>query len=121
MKIIDYIKQEKIYGIIREDDSEKAYETARAYLEGGIKFIELNCPTEVTKKVSELKDAVNDAIDNDTIVMENNYSFTDNSKIVISKDLTLDLSGYTIEKTYIDTQYLLDVNANKTLTINDSV
>ena len=58
MKILDYIKQEKIYGIIREDDSEKAYELARAYLEGGIKFIELNCPIEVTKKVSALDNAV---------------------------------------------------------------
>ena len=58
MKIIDYIKQEKIYGIVREDDPELAFEIARAYLEGGIKFIELNCPIEVTKKVCELKDAV---------------------------------------------------------------
>jgi len=58
MKILDYIKQEKIYGIIREDDQEKAYELARAYLEGGIKFIELNCPIEVTKKVSVLDNAV---------------------------------------------------------------
>ncbi len=58
MKIIDYIKQEKIYGIIREDDPEAAYEIARAYLEGGIKFIELNCPFEATKKISALKDAV---------------------------------------------------------------
>lgn len=58
MKIIDYIKQEKIYGIIREDNVDKAYEAARAYLEGGIKFIELNCPSEVTRKVSALKDAV---------------------------------------------------------------
>ena len=58
MKIIDYIKQEKIYGIIREDDPEAAYEIARAYLEGGIKFIELNCPIEVTQKVCALKDAV---------------------------------------------------------------
>ena len=58
MKIIDYIKQEKIYGIIREDDPEYSYEIARAYLEGGIKFIELNCPCEVTKRVSELKGSV---------------------------------------------------------------
>ena len=58
MKIIDYIKQEKIYGIIREDDPETAFEIARAYLEGGIKFIELNCPIEATKKVCSLKDAV---------------------------------------------------------------
>ena len=58
MKILDYIKQEKIYGIIREDDSERAYELARAYLEGGIRFIELNCPIDVTKKVSALHGAV---------------------------------------------------------------
>lgn len=54
MKLLDYIKQEKIYGIIREDDSERAYELARAYIEGGIKIIELNSPLEVTRKISEL-------------------------------------------------------------------
>lgn len=58
MKIIDYIKQEKIYGIIREDDADIAFETARAYLEGGIKFIELNCPLEATSKICALEDAV---------------------------------------------------------------
>ena len=58
MKIIDEIKKEKIYGIIREDDPQYSLEIARAYLEGGIRFIELNCPLEVTKKVSALKDAV---------------------------------------------------------------
>ena len=58
MKILDYIKQEKIYGIIREDDSERAYELARAYLEGGIKFIELNSPLEVTERASKLDNVV---------------------------------------------------------------
>lgn len=58
MKILEEIKKEKIYGIIREDDPEYSYEIARAYIEGGIKFIELNCPLEVTKKVSELNNVV---------------------------------------------------------------
>jgi len=58
MKILDDIKNRKIYGIIREDNPEYAYELARAYLEGGIRFIELNCPLEVTKIVSKLDNAV---------------------------------------------------------------
>ena len=37
MKLLDIIKQEKIYGIIREDDPKKALELASAYIEGGIK------------------------------------------------------------------------------------
>ena len=53
MKLLDKIKEEKIYGIIREDDSAKAYELACAYIEGGIKVIELNSPLDVTKKISE--------------------------------------------------------------------
>lgn len=53
MKLIERIKQEKIYGIIREDDSEYSYEIAKAYIEGGIKFIELNSPLDVTKKISK--------------------------------------------------------------------
>lgn len=59
MKLLDYIIQEKIYGIIREDDVERAYELARAYIEGGIKIIELNSPLEVTKKIVNLgKDVI---------------------------------------------------------------
>ena len=58
MRILDDIKDKKIYGIIREDDPEAAYELARAYAEGGIKFIELNCSLEVTEKVSKLDNVV---------------------------------------------------------------
>ena len=58
MKIIDILKQEKIYGIIREDDAERAYELARCYIEGGIKILELNCPLEVCKKVSKLDNVI---------------------------------------------------------------
>ncbi len=53
MKLLDVIKQEKIYGIIREDDPKKALELASAYIEGGIKILELNCPTEVTKTLAK--------------------------------------------------------------------
>ena len=53
MKLLEYIKKEKIYGIIREDNPEYSYEIARAYIEGGIKFIELNSPLEVTKKLKD--------------------------------------------------------------------
>ncbi len=53
MKILEKIKQEKIYGIIREDDKEIAYEHAKASIEGGIKVLEMNCPLEVTRKISD--------------------------------------------------------------------
>ncbi len=58
MNILNGIKKEKIYGIIREDNADYAYELARAYIEGGIKFIELNTPLEVTKKITEKNDAI---------------------------------------------------------------
>ncbi len=58
MRLLDKIQQEKIYGIIREDDSERAYEIARAYVEGGIKILELNCPLDVCEKVSKIDDVI---------------------------------------------------------------
>ena len=67
-----------------------------------------------------LPSAIEAASGNDTIVMEKNYSFPDNSKIVVSKNLTLDLNWFLVEKTFPDTQYLLDINQNITLTIKDS-
>ena len=53
MKLIDEIKKNKIYGIIREDDPKRALEIAGAYIEGGIKVIELNCPNEVARELSK--------------------------------------------------------------------
>ncbi len=85
MKIIDYIKQEKIYGIIREDDTERAYEAARAYLEGGIKFIELNCPIEVTRKVSALKDAV--VVQGGIITTSQAHEALENGAMIISSPI----------------------------------
>lgn len=56
MNIIECIKQEKIYGIIRDDDVNSAIEKVMAYKEGGIKFIELNAPLEATEKASKIED-----------------------------------------------------------------
>lgn len=58
MNILEGIKQEKIYGIIREDDPEYSIEIAKAYIEGGIRFIELNSPIEALKEVSKLDKAI---------------------------------------------------------------
>ncbi len=58
MNIFDIIKEEKIYGIIREDDPELSFEIAQAYIEGGIKLIEINSPLEVTKKISKIKNTI---------------------------------------------------------------
>ena len=53
MNILEGIKQQKIYGIIREDDPKYSIEIANAYIEGGIKFIELNSPLEVLENISK--------------------------------------------------------------------
>lgn len=58
MKLLDKISNEKVYGIIREEDPTCAYDIASAYIEGGIKVIELNCPLEVANKLSSKKDIV---------------------------------------------------------------
>lgn len=53
MNIIQAIKETKIYGIIREDDTKKAIEIANAYIEGGIKVIEINSTIEAIKEISK--------------------------------------------------------------------
>ena len=58
MNLLEGIRYEKIYGIIREDNPEKAYETAMAYYEGGIRFIEFNAPIEALKKFAALDKGV---------------------------------------------------------------
>ena len=76
--------------------------------------------SETTTYYCTLPAAISAAKDGDIIVMENDYSFPDNSTIIISKNLILDLNGHLIEKTYAHTDYLFDVNAGKTLTVKDS-
>ncbi len=51
---IKEIFKSRIYGIIREDEPQKALEIANAYLEGGIKVIEINSSIETIKKVSQI-------------------------------------------------------------------
>ena len=51
---INEIFKSKIYGIIREDNPDKAFEIANAYAEGGIKVIEINSCIETIKKVSQI-------------------------------------------------------------------
>lgn len=53
---IKEIFKTKIYGIIREDDPEKAYEIANAYKEGGIKVIEINSGIDAIKKIAQIED-----------------------------------------------------------------
>ena len=51
---IKEIFRSRIYGIIREDEPQKALEIAQAYLEGGIKVIEINSTIETIKKVCQI-------------------------------------------------------------------
>lgn len=51
---IKEIFKSRIYGIIREDEPQKALEIAQAYLEGGIKVIEINSSIETIKKVCQI-------------------------------------------------------------------
>lgn len=53
--VIREIFKSRIYGIIREDNPDKAFEIAQAYVEGGIKVIEFNSPIETIKKVVQIK------------------------------------------------------------------
>ena len=54
--IIQAIKENKIYGIIREDDTKKAIEIANAYIKGGIRVIEINSGIEAIREVSKNPD-----------------------------------------------------------------
>jgi len=56
MNIIQAIKENKIYGIIREDDTKKAIDIAKAYIEGGIKVIEINSTFDAIREISQIED-----------------------------------------------------------------
>ncbi len=55
---IKIIQENKIVGIIRENNPQKAIEIARAYIEGGIKVIEMVTPIEAVKEIAKNEDIV---------------------------------------------------------------
>lgn len=50
---IKIIKENKLIGIIRENDANKAIEIANAYIEGGIKIIEMATSIDAIKEVAK--------------------------------------------------------------------
>lgn len=53
--VIKEIFNTRIYGIIREDNPDKAFEIAKAYHQGGINVIEINSTIEALEKVSQIE------------------------------------------------------------------
>ena len=53
VNVFKQIFNNKIYGIVRADDAKRAVEIANAYIEAGMKVIEMNCPTEAVKEVAK--------------------------------------------------------------------
>ena len=53
MNLLEFLKNEKIYGIVRNDEVDKAVETAKGYIDGGIKIIEMNAPLKATEILSQ--------------------------------------------------------------------
>ena len=51
--VIKEIKENKLIGIIRETNEDKAVEIANAYIEGGIKIIEMTAPIDAIKTVAK--------------------------------------------------------------------
>ncbi len=54
--VIKAINENKLVGIIREADTSKAIEIAGAYIEGGIKIIEMVAPIEAIKETAKNED-----------------------------------------------------------------
>ena len=50
---IKAIYENKLVGIIRENNTEKAIEIANAYIEGGIKIIEMVTPNEAVREIAK--------------------------------------------------------------------
>ena len=55
---IKTIYENKLIGIIRENNSEKAVEIANAYIEGGIKVIEMATPISAVKEIAKDKNII---------------------------------------------------------------
>lgn len=69
---------------------------------------------------STLEAAISASSEWDTITMNKDYTVTNNKRIYINTWITLDLNGYTISKNVENTEYVFQVNAWKSLTIEDT-
>ena len=58
MNVIREIKENKLVGIIRETNQDKAIEIANAYIEGGIKIIEMTTPIDAIQEVAKNENVI---------------------------------------------------------------
>ncbi len=96
---IKAIYENKLVGIVREDDKDKAIEIAKAYIEGGIKIIEMVSPNEAVREIAKNEDIV--VAKGGIITREQALdAINANAKILISPILQMGLvklsSGYKI-------------------------
>lgn len=96
---IKAIYENKLVGIIREKDSKKAIEIANAYIEGGIKIIEMVTPIDAVREIAKNDDIV--VAKGGIITREQALdAINANAKILISPILQMGLvklsSGYKI-------------------------
>lgn len=58
INVIKEMTKSKIYGVVRADETKRAVEIASAYLDAGIKCIEINSNIEAIKEISKRSDAI---------------------------------------------------------------
>lgn len=58
MNVIREIKENKLVGIIRETNQDKAIKIANAYIEGGIKIIEMTTPIDAIQEVAKNENVI---------------------------------------------------------------
>ena len=58
INVIKDMAKSKIYGVVRADETKRAVEIATAYLDAGIKFVEINSNIEAIKEVAKREDAI---------------------------------------------------------------
>ena len=89
--VIKEIRDNKIVGVVRADDTERAVEIANAYIEGGLKVIEMNANIEAIKNVAKNNDDVSIAAGGIITSIQAQKAIEAGAKLLVSPILQMNL------------------------------
>ncbi len=89
--VIKQIIENKIYGTVRADDTARTVEIANAYIEAGIKVLEINSSVEAIKKVSTNKKGVSIAAGGIITTQQAQEAIEAGAKLLVSPILQMGL------------------------------
>ncbi len=89
--VIKEITTNKIFGVVRADDTKRAIEVANAYIEAGLKIIEMNANIEAVKEIAQNNPDISVAAGGIITSIQAQQAIEAGAKVLVSPILQMNL------------------------------